>query len=126
MSDQYEQDPDEVAKILRRVREAQSQVWGNKVASAEVTPGMVQHTESPARCICDACAGKRPHTPLPVSLGKVLVNRHKHHRLLFADKFERPVLEERGPSPRKPVRMNRPRKAWPAPSGRYGSKLWGG
>ena len=98
------------------------------MATAEVTPGMVQHTELPGhRCICDECDGTRPHTTLPVSLKlSVLVNRHKHHRLLYADKFERPELEHRGPDPRKPVRANKPKEAPPGTySGRFGSKLWG-
>lgn len=128
MSDRFEQDPDEIAKSLRRARERDSQVWGNRIASADVTPGMVQHTDSPScRCICDSCDGMRQSPRVPDSPRlKVFVNRHKHHRILFADKFERPELEHRGPEPTKPVRANAPKTAPPGVyTGRFGGKLWG-
>jgi len=128
MSDRFEQDPEETAKILRKVRERDSQVWGNKVASADVTPAMVIHTDEPGcRCICGVCDGTRVQGLLPVTLkSQVFVNRHKHHRLLFADRFEQPELEHRGPEPRKPVRANKPVEAPPGVyTGRFGSRLWG-
>lgn len=127
MSDRFEQDPEETAQILRRARARDAQVWGNKVATADVTPGMIRHVDLPARCICDACAGTRPQPTLPVSLSlSVLVNRSKFHRTLALDDGSIPALEERGPTRRAPHRWGKPKTAPPGSySGRFGSRLWG-
>lgn len=130
MSDRFEQDPEETAKILRAARERESQVWGNKVATADVTPAMIRHVELPARCICDACAGARPQAKLPVTLkASVLVNRHKHHRLLYQNQVERPEIDTQPREFKTGRKTAPPTPAIQAPpgvySGRFGSRLWG-
>ena len=40
-------DPEESAKVLRAARAHKDALWGNKVATAEVTPGMVEEFEAP-------------------------------------------------------------------------------
>jgi len=112
VGDNHEGAVTDVAKKLVALRAREAQLWGRKVATAEVTPGMLAHHEgSGVRCVCDTCDGTRPQPTLPAALlrrSAVLVNRRKKSASV-ADQAE--PLQERGPERRRLVRANPPMRA---------------
>ena len=105
MRDSYDADPEETTKKLRQVRARDAQLWGRTVATPEVTPTMVKHTDV-GRCICDACDGARPQALLPAALSnRTLVNRNRLAASVASQSEEPPG---RPYGKRKPNRLNSP------------------
>lgn len=121
MSDRFDLDPEESAKLIRAARERRLSLWANRVET-QVQPGMLLHSDGDT-CICTDCTASRKQPIIGATL------RNTNHRRKVQPVAVEPPDASVG-SPPKPRQetyvLNAPmRVRGLAFSGRFGSKLWG-